>query len=147
MGDWANGRDGTRWHEGDVETRHALSPIGRGYIINIVRMTKKQTEPKEEYSRLVVDDVVYNTRTNRMYDNRRPYVPDNPKMVTSFMPGNIQDVFVSVGDEVHEGTRLCILEAMKMKNVIISPVSGIVKAINVNTGDKVAKNQILVELE
>ncbi len=106
----------------------------------------KSQEPENAFIELVIDDVVYKTRTNRMYDNRKAYEPHNPKMITSFMPGNIQDVFVSVGDAVEEGTRLCILEAMKMKNVIIAPMTGIIKSINVQIGDRVPKNHVLVEL-
>ncbi|MFO7997379.1 MAG: acetyl-CoA carboxylase biotin carboxyl carrier protein subunit [Bacteroidales bacterium] len=99
------------------------------------------------YSRLVVDDATYKTQLNKMHTNRKPYSPIDPKMVRSFMPGNIQEVFVAEGDAVEEGSRLCILEAMKMKNVIIAPDNGTVKKINVKVGDKVPKHFILVELE
>ncbi len=108
-------------------------------------MTDHQTD-NTGYTELIIDDAVYQTTLNRMYTNRKPYVPHDPRLVTSFMPGNIQEVFVKVGDEVKEGERLCILEAMKMKNIIIAPIDGVIKAINVNTGDKVAKNHVLVEL-
>lgn len=95
----------------------------------------------------MVDDAVYETQLNRMHTNRKPYSPVDPKMVRSFMPGNIQEVFVKEGDEVEEGSRLCILEAMKMKNVIVAPFDGKVKKINVRVGDKVPKNFALVEME
>lgn len=95
----------------------------------------------------MVDDAVYETLLNRMHTNRKPYSPADPRMVQSFMPGNIQEVFVAAGDPVEEGSRLCILEAMKMKNVIVAPLNGKVKKINVKVGDKVPKNFVLVELE
>ncbi len=95
----------------------------------------------------MVDDAVYETQLNRMHINRKPYSPINPKMVRSFMPGNIQEVFVKEGDAVEEGSRLCILEAMKMKNVIVAPFDGKVKKINVKVGDKVPKHFALVEME
>ncbi len=95
----------------------------------------------------MVDDAVYETQLNRMHINRKPYSPIDPKMVRSFMPGNIQEVFVKEGDAVEEGSRLCILEAMKMKNVIVAPFDGRVKKINVKVGDKVPKNFALVEME
>ncbi len=106
----------------------------------------KPQEPENTYIELVIDDAVYKTRTNRMHSQRKPYVTPDPGLVTSFMPGNIQELFVAVGQEVEEGTRLCILEAMKMKNVIIAPVKGVVRAINVKIGDMVPKNHVLVEL-
>ncbi len=107
----------------------------------------KRKKDEKEYARLVVDDAVYETQLNRMHINRKPYSPIDPKMVRSFMPGNIQEVFVKEGDAVEEGSRLCILEAMKMKNVIVAPFDGRVKKINVKVGDKVPKNFALVEME
>jgi pyruvate carboxylase len=107
----------------------------------------KRKKDEKEFARLVVDDAVYETQLNRMHINRKPYSPIDPKMVRSFMPGNIQEVFVKEGDAVEEGSRLCILEAMKMKNVIVAPFDGRVKKINVKVGDKVPKNFALVEME
>jgi glutaconyl-CoA/methylmalonyl-CoA decarboxylase subunit gamma len=106
----------------------------------------KRKKDEKEFARLVVDDAVYETHLNRMHTNRKPYTPINPKLVRSFMPGNIQEVFVAEGDAVEEGSRLCILEAMKMKNVIVAPMDGKVKKIPVKVGDKVPKNFVLVEL-
>ena len=105
-----------------------------------------ELEKDEQYSELVIDDAVFKTRLNRMYTSRKPYVPHDPRLVTSFMPGNIQDVFVQAGDQVKEGDRLCILEAMKMKNVIIAPMDGVIRTVNVVTGTRVAKNHVLVEM-
>ena len=104
-------------------------------------------EENIKYLDLMIDDAVYRTTYNKMYTLRKPYQPKDPGQVTSFMPGKIQEIFVSVGQEVREGDRLCILEAMKMKNIIVAPISGIVKSINANTGDKVPKNHILIYLE
>lgn len=109
-------------------------------------MTNDQTN-KHAYTNLVVDDVVYRTTINKTYANRKPYKVKDPGMVTSFMPGNIQEVFVAVGDEVREGDRLCILEAMKMKNIIVAPFDGVVKSIQVSVGDRVPKNHVLVAME
>lgn len=96
---------------------------------------------------LVVDDVVYTTRSNKMHSLRKPYKPINANIVKSFMPGNIQKVFVRKGQDVKEGAELCILEAMKMKNVILSPADGTIKRINIKEGDIVPKNHPLVELK
>ena len=63
------------------------------------------------------------------------------------MPGSILKVNVSVGDEVKKGDVLCILEAMKMENEIVSPQDGKVASINVSSGTSVSTSQILVTLE
>lgn len=108
---------------------------------------KKQKGKNKDMISLVVDDVTYTTLSNKMHSQRKPHVPVNPKIVRSFMPGNIQKVFVRKGQEVKEGDQLCILEAMKMKNVLIAPVDGSIKKVNIKEGDIVAKNHPLVELK
>ncbi len=95
---------------------------------------------------LVVDEVEYRTSANKMHLLRKPYKPVNPNVIKSFMPGNIQKVFVRQGQAVKEGAELCVLEAMKMKNVILAPADGTIKRINVKEGDIVPKNHPLVEL-
>ena len=107
---------------------------------------KKQKGKDKDMITLVVDDVHYTTLTNKMHDSRKPYKPINPKVVASFMPGNIQKVFVKKGQSVKEGAELCILEAMKMKNVIIAPADGSIKKLNIKEGDIVPKNHPLVEM-
>ncbi len=108
---------------------------------------KKQKGKDKEMISLVVDDVTYTTLPNKMHSQRKAYVPANPNIVRSFMPGNIQKVFVRKGQAVKEGDELCILEAMKMKNVLLAPVDGSIKKINIKEGDIVAKNHPLVELK
>lgn len=63
------------------------------------------------------------------------------------MPGLVLDVLVEVGMEVEKGTGLLVLEAMKMENLIKSPGSGKIKAVNIAKNDKVEKNQVMIELE
>lgn len=63
------------------------------------------------------------------------------------MPGLILDVMVKEGAEVKEGDYLLVLEAMKMENTLTAPRDGVVKAISVNKGQGVEKNQLLIEME
>lgn len=62
------------------------------------------------------------------------------------MPGLVIDVAVSEGQELKEGERLLILEAMKMENSILMPNDGQVKHVLVKPGQAVEKGQVLVEL-
>jgi len=108
---------------------------------------KKRKGKKTKNILLNVDDVEYTTLPNKKYQQRKPYTPLNPKVVTSFMPGNIQKVFVKKGQKVKEGSELCILEAMKMKNIILAPEDGVIKRVNIKEGDIVAKHHALIELQ
>ena len=57
------------------------------------------------------------------------------------MPGTIIRYLVELGDEVRAGDGICVLEAMKMENVLPSPEDGKVIAVNCQPGDKVQLNQ------
>ena len=54
--------------------------------------------------------------------------------------------FVTVGQMVQKGDTVCIIEAMKILNEIKAPVTGKIMSINVNNGDVVEFNQILMEI-
>lgn len=67
--------------------------------------------------------------------------------VLSPMPGLVIRTEVSIGQAVKKDDVLLILEAMKMENIIKSPIDGKVKDIFVEEGNTVAKKQLLIELE
>lgn len=67
--------------------------------------------------------------------------------VTAPMPGVIIEVMVKPGDTVTSGQELCVLEAMKMKNAIRSTRDGVVAAVPVSAGQKVAYGATLVAFE
>ena len=70
---------------------------------------------------------------------------DNKKLdVKSPMPGLVIDVLVNVNETVEKNQSLIILEAMKMENVIKSPVQAKIKSIMVKKGDNVNKNEVLI---
>ncbi len=63
------------------------------------------------------------------------------------MPGKILSVKVKVGDTVKEDDEVCILEAMKMENPIVTPVSGKVIEIRVAPNQMVESGQVVAVIE
>jgi biotin carboxyl carrier protein len=63
------------------------------------------------------------------------------------MPGMVLGIMVTEGQDVQKGDPLLILEAMKMENVLKAVGEGRVKAIKVQKGTAVDKNQLLIEME
>jgi propionyl-CoA carboxylase alpha chain len=53
---------------------------------------------------------------------------------------------VVANQEVKSGEAVCIIEAMKMQNIIRAERDGVVKSVNVKVGDPVAADDVLVEL-
>ena len=69
------------------------------------------------------------------------------KEIKAPMPGLVLEINVSEGDEVVEGQKILILEAMKMENSILIPTNAKIKKVVVSAGQAVDKGQVLVELE
>ena len=65
--------------------------------------------------------------------------------VLSPMPGLVVSVAVQVGQAVAEGEVMCVLEAMKMQNIIRAERDGVVAAVGPKAGDSVAADEMLVE--
>jgi acetyl-CoA/propionyl-CoA carboxylase biotin carboxyl carrier protein len=63
------------------------------------------------------------------------------------MQGTIVKVMVAVGDKVTAGQAVCVLEAMKMENNIMSEIDGEVKAVKVEPGQTVGAGDVVVVVE
>ena len=67
--------------------------------------------------------------------------------VTAPMPGKVVRVLVAVGDTVHAGQGLIVVEAMKMQNEMKSPKAGSVTQVLAEPGSTVAVGDTLVVIE
>jgi biotin carboxyl carrier protein len=71
----------------------------------------------------------------------------SPRIILSFIPGTVLEIFIKPGQNVSIGDDLMILDAMKMQNKLKCNMNGKVKSIAVKKGDKVSKGTVLLELE
>jgi pyruvate carboxylase subunit B len=67
--------------------------------------------------------------------------------VTAPMPGMVIRYEKQVGDAVDEGETVVVIEAMKMENALPAPKSGTIAAIHFDTGDSVAKDDVLAMID
>lgn len=63
------------------------------------------------------------------------------------MPGLVKALFAKAGEEVTAGTRLAVLEAMKMEHGLIAPRDGVVAEVLVGEGAQVEAGAPLIRLE
>ena len=73
--------------------------------------------------------------------------PANSTAVKAPLPGTITKLNVKNGQNIKRGAILCILEAMKMENVINADRDGKVIEIKVNKGDSVLEGADLLIIE
>jgi biotin carboxyl carrier protein len=104
-------------------------------------------EKKVKLDTLCINGTTYKTTLTAKFINRKNWEAPNPKMIKAYIPGNILKIFVKEGQKVKQGTKLILLEAMKMKNLVESPVNGVIKSIHVKEGIMVPKNELLIEIE
>ena len=102
--------------------------------------------------RVKVNGKVYEVELEEITKTDKPITLNKKEVVTNnngtkiktFMQGVIIDIKVKEGQEVIEGQSLAILEAMKMENEIVSPVSGTVTKIYVNKQDRVENHEVIM---
>ncbi|MGD2034184.1 MAG: acetyl-CoA carboxylase biotin carboxyl carrier protein subunit [Bacteroidales bacterium] len=116
------------------------------YLVEIV-------EKSQNKYTVLLNGVSYNFSIETPISYKRKKYLDKNKSKTKVelvgapMPGKIVDIMVDTGAKVKEGEAILILEAMKMQNEIIAPVSGVVKKIFVRQDNVVNKEDVLIEIE
>jgi len=77
----------------------------------------------------------------------KPTLASTHFTVIAPMPGLVSSVEVKIGEKITVGSRLVVLEAMKMENQIRSAVAGTISEICVKSGETVEKGQTLLLME
>jgi len=104
-------------------------------------------ENKPKYQTFVVNSAKYTTLLTGKFEKRKLWERPDPNKVNSFIPGTIIEIKVKPGQKVKEGETLLILEAMKMLNKVEMPFDGTIKAVNVDEGQRIPKDYLMIEIE
>ncbi len=118
----------------------------RKYPVEIVRSRQNKYE-------ILFNDISYTFTVETPFSLQRMKVLNSTKnkaekeIIRAPMPGKILDVLVREGASVLRGEPLLILEAMKMQNEIMSPVSGTIVKVSAKPNTNVMKDDLLVEIK
>lgn len=74
-----------------------------------------------------------------------PVLEDTSDLVMSPMPGTLISFSVQEGDHVEAGQELCIVEAMKMQNIVRAPREGRIGKFRVNQSAAMVTDQVIME--
>ncbi|MFY9151325.1 MAG: biotin/lipoyl-containing protein [Prolixibacteraceae bacterium] len=96
---------------------------------------------------IIVHSAKYQTTYNKKYLNRKVWTEPDFNHIKSYIPGTIIDILVKEGEVLQKGKSILILEAMKMHNDIQMPFKGKVLKINVEKGQKIPKDFLMIEIE
>jgi len=100
----------------------------------------------EEHT-LHVDGTDYQTRLSVKYLRRPRTAAATAKEVRAAIPGVVWEIHVQPGAQVAAGEALITLEAMKMLNPLVARQPGTIAHLHVKIGDRVTKNQLLLEFQ
>lgn len=94
--------------------------------------------------RLSEGGMEYKTFFTKKFEERKIWKAPDPYKVLSHIPGSVIEIFVKPGQKVKKGDKLMVYEAMKMMNVVTSPMDGTIKEVNAKEGESLPKGALLV---
>ncbi len=118
----------------------------KSYNLELISLNKE-----EKTAQIKVNGNVYAVQVKDQFDQLLKQLgmdnltANKVQQIKAPMPGLVLQVLVAEQTEVKKGDNLLVLEAMKMENMLKSPADGLIKKILVKAGDKVEKNQILIQ--
>lgn len=65
--------------------------------------------------------------------------------VTAPLPGVVKSIAVQPGQQLSVGDEILVIEAMKMDNAIRATREGVISAVHVSEGNRVAHGQLLID--
>jgi biotin carboxyl carrier protein len=139
-----NDVDNITLNDSDVNNQHVLDN-NKSKLVSV-----KEVNHELKRYQIQIDGRIYHVQISDAVDqqvlsmNLKSKKSNQLKELRAPMPGLVRQVNVNVGDQVDSGDSLFILEAMKMENLLKSPVNGTVSDLFVKPGESVEKNQILL---
>ena len=132
--EWRPGQSLANVNIGDETLSLKVDPTNTGYRIRwrgAEMDTKLLTERQAEFLSLMPEKVA----------------PDTSKFLLCPMPGLVVSIAVKEGDEIQEGQPLATVEAMKMENILRAEKKCKISKINVEAGDSLALDDVIMEFE
>ncbi len=130
--DWWPGSPLWRGHVGKRQVCVQIRPILNGYDLAYRGIRAKAyvyTEREAQLAQLMPEKVA----------------ADTSKLLLCPMPGLVKAIHVSEGQDVKAGEALCVVEAMKMENILRAERDGTIKSIKAKAGDSLAVDAVIME--
>ncbi|MBD5402782.1 biotin attachment protein [bacterium] len=131
---------GVRKNENKSEVPSSCEPAGNGYTVTV---NGKKYAVSLDGGKATVNGKSYDINVKEGIEEKAA-VSGEGTPIKAALPGNVLKVLVSEGDSIAEGDVIAVVEAMKMETEIKSPVSGTVKSVDIEVGNKVQTGQVLV---
>lgn len=143
MNDKLRVRVGTKWYQVEVEDigSDPVKVLVDGEMYE-VSLTDTGIVSEQEKNSLSESSSINWDETVDIHESEN----EDRRVFNSPMPGSVISVSVNIGDLLEIGDQVCILESMKMQQIVITDVSGEVTKIVVDPGDQVSQGAPLIVL-
>jgi acetyl-CoA/propionyl-CoA carboxylase biotin carboxyl carrier protein len=131
VGGGAAVRASARWDNGDL-------------VVTLDEVTRRYTWAADAaVVWLGRDGHSWELREQQPLDAARPTETNLDGVVRAPMPGTVTVVDVVEGQQVSAGTRLLVLEAMKMEHALTAPIEGVVRELHARPGGTVERDTVV----
>jgi acetyl-CoA/propionyl-CoA carboxylase biotin carboxyl carrier protein len=135
VGGGAAVRASARWDNGDL-------------VVTLDEVTRRYTWAADAaVVWLGRDGHSWELREQQPLDAARSTETNLDGVVRAPMPGTVTVVDVVEGQQVSAGTRLLVLEAMKMEHALTAPIEGVVRELHARPGGTVERDTVVVVVE
>lgn len=139
----------------DVFKLRSFTPDIITYLVNNKIMLIEHVSGDDDKNYIIADGFFHEVKvSNEMTEMINKYLTSSDTgsesgnaLVKAPMPGMIVKILVQKGMQVSKGDKIIIIEAMKMENSIVTPISGTISNILVTENQAVEKGAVLTEIE
>ena len=122
------------------------------FTVNGDTYLAKITKGSDSMNKIVINGDDFLLKRNDILDNDLSVESsdadaDTGNSILAPMPGKVFKIIAKEGDAVEKGDTVIVIESMKMETSITATKDAIIKKINVNVGDMIEGNTVLVVLE
>ena len=139
-------RVGPRWYKVEIDDINT-DPVKvkvNGKEFEIILHDKPELQSQMDYVEQPMEDS-RDSETDR-YEKPNGISSKPLRLVKSPMPGTVLSISVEIGDYVSPGDDVCLLESMKMRQVLRSDIGGKVGSILVVPGESILGGAPILEL-
>jgi len=117
------------------------------YRVEVEEMANEiATSPVADRAKKIMENTVSKESSSKKRKTAITFAAGTKCDVKAPLPGTIGTIFVKEGQVVKAGEKVLVLEAMKMENAILAPVSGKVEEITIKVGDSALGEQVLLTI-
>jgi len=116
---------------------------GKVYEVELESVSENDQKIAQSVAKEEIKEEVAAPATKAPVAEQAPVASGEGVEVKAPMQGTINRVDVQVGSQVKKGQVLCILEAMKLENEIVSPADGVINEVKISKGQNVNNQELL----